>query len=46
MTNRDTEITASNTLSLTSGRDTNLRGAEVSGNTVDANVGRDLNIQS
>jgi filamentous hemagglutinin len=46
VTNRDTQITASNTLSLTSGRDTNLRGAEISGNTVDANVGRDLNIQS
>jgi filamentous hemagglutinin len=45
-TNRDTQITASNTLSMTSGRDTNLRGAEVSGDTVDANVGRDLNIQS
>ncbi|MGV2288355.1 hemagglutinin repeat-containing protein [Trinickia sp. YCB016] len=46
MTNRDTTIAASNTLSITSGRDTNLRGAEVSGGTVDANVGRDLNIQS
>lgn len=45
-TNRDTQVTASQTLSLTSGRDTNLRGAEVSGNTVDANVGRDLNIAS
>ncbi|WP_244305946.1 hemagglutinin repeat-containing protein [Paraburkholderia lacunae] len=46
VTNRDTQITAANSLSITSGRDTNLRGAEVSGNTVDANVGRDLNIQS
>lgn len=45
-TNRDTQVTASNTLSMTSGRDTNLRGARVSGNTVDANVGRDLNITS
>ncbi|MGZ2747202.1 hemagglutinin repeat-containing protein [Burkholderia stagnalis] len=43
---RDTQITASDTLSMTSGRDTKLRGAEVSGNTVDASVGRDLNIQS
>ena len=46
VTNRDTQVSASNTLSITSGRDTNLRGAEVAGNTVDANVGRDLNIQS
>ncbi|MEX3922020.1 hemagglutinin repeat-containing protein [Paraburkholderia sp. BR10872] len=46
VTNRDTQIAAANNLSITSGRDTNLRGAEVSGKTVDANVGRDLNIQS
>ena len=46
VTNRDSTIAAADTLSLTSGRDTNLRGAEVSGKTVDANVGRDLNIQS
>ncbi|MFM0358986.1 hemagglutinin repeat-containing protein [Paraburkholderia nemoris] len=46
VTNRDTQISAGNTVSITSGRDTNLRGAEVSGNTVDANVGRDLNIAS
>lgn len=46
MTNRDTQINASNTLSMTSGRDTNLRGAEAAGNIVDANVGRDLNIKS
>ena len=46
VTNRDTQIAATNNVSITSGRDTNLRGAEVSGNTVDANVGRDLNIQS
>lgn len=46
VTNRDTQITASDTLSVTSGRDMNLRGAEVSGNTVNASVGRDLNVQS
>ncbi|WP_319001439.1 hemagglutinin repeat-containing protein [Burkholderia sp. AU39826] len=46
ITNRDTQITAGNALSITSGRDTNLRGAEVSGNTVNASVGRDLNIAS
>ncbi|CAG9241132.1 tRNA nuclease CdiA-2 [Burkholderia diffusa] len=46
VTNHDTQITATDTLSMTSGRDANLRGAEVSGNTVVANVGRDLNIAS
>ena len=46
MTNRDTQVNAGNTLSMTSGRDTNLRGAEVAGDTVDASVGRDLNVQS
>ncbi|WP_197387260.1 hemagglutinin repeat-containing protein [Ralstonia pseudosolanacearum] len=46
VTNQDTQITAGNTLTMTSGRDTNLRGAEVAGNSVVANVGRDLNIQS
>ncbi|WP_116136922.1 hemagglutinin repeat-containing protein [Trinickia diaoshuihuensis] len=45
-TNRDTQVTASQTLSITSGRDTDVRGAEVSGGTVEANVGRDLNIAS
>ncbi|MFP3274750.1 MAG: hemagglutinin repeat-containing protein [Paraburkholderia sp.] len=46
VTNENTQITASNTLSITSGRDTNLVGADVSGNTVDANVGRNLTITS
>jgi filamentous hemagglutinin len=46
VTNRDTQITASNALSITSGRDTNLTGAQASGNTVDANVGRNLTIAS
>ncbi|WP_133649778.1 hemagglutinin repeat-containing protein [Paraburkholderia flava] len=46
VTNRDTQIAASHTLSITSGRDTNLQGAEVSGQTIDANVGRNLTIQS
>ncbi|HDR9171952.1 TPA: hemagglutinin repeat-containing protein, partial [Burkholderia vietnamiensis] len=46
VTSRDTQITAVDTLSMTSGRDTNLRGAEVSGNAVNASVGRDLNIAS
>jgi filamentous hemagglutinin len=46
VTNRDTGVTASNTVSITSGRDTKLRGAEVSGKTVEASVGRDLTVQS
>jgi filamentous hemagglutinin len=46
VTNQNTQITAANTVSITSGRDTNLVGAEVSGNTVDANVGRNLTITS
>ncbi|WP_244138120.1 hemagglutinin repeat-containing protein [Burkholderia vietnamiensis] len=46
VTNRDTQITAGDTLSMTSGRDTNLRGAEVSGDAVNASIGRDLNIAS
>jgi filamentous hemagglutinin len=41
-----TRINAIDKISITSGRDTNVRGAEVAGNTVDANVGRDLNIAS
>ncbi|WP_080417704.1 hemagglutinin repeat-containing protein [Burkholderia ubonensis] len=46
VTNRDSVVSASDTLTLKSGRDTNLRGAETSGQTVNADVGRDLNIQS
>ena len=39
-------VTAGNNLNTTSGRDTNVKGAHVQGNTVDINVGRDLNLQS
>jgi filamentous hemagglutinin len=46
VTNVDAQINAADTVTLTSGRDTNLRGAEVVGNKVDASVGRDLNIAS
>ena len=45
-TNRDTQVSASNALTMTSGRDTTLAGAEVSGNTVTADVGRNLTIAS
>lgn len=46
VTNRNTTIAASDTLSIRSGRDAHLRGAEASGSIVRANVGRDLNIAS
>jgi len=46
VTNRNTHVAASDTLTVSSGRDTNLQGAQASGNTVVANVGRNLNIES
>jgi filamentous hemagglutinin len=45
-TNRNTQVTAADTVSVTSGRDTTLNGAQVTGNTVNANVGRDLTVAS
>ena len=45
-TNRDTQVNASDTLAMTSGRDMTLAGAKVSGNTVTADVGRNLTIAS
>ncbi|NML35548.1 hemagglutinin repeat-containing protein, partial [Paraburkholderia antibiotica] len=46
VTNQNTEVSAADTLSITSGRDTNLIGAVASGNTVDADVGRNLTVTS
>jgi filamentous hemagglutinin len=46
VTNQNTQIQANNTVTLTSGRDTTLQGAQVAGGTVDANVGGNLTIQS
>ncbi|CAM2143151.1 filamentous hemagglutinin [Pararobbsia alpina] len=46
LVNRGTTVSASDKLMITSGRDTNIRGAEASGNTLDVNVGRDLSIVS
>ncbi|WP_329956603.1 beta strand repeat-containing protein [Collimonas humicola] len=46
VTNQNTVITGSQTTTLASGRDTNLLGAQVRGDTVNATVGRDLNIHS
>ncbi len=42
----NTHVTGSGDINLQSGRDTNLKGAVVSGDTVTADVGRDLNIIS
>jgi hypothetical protein len=42
----ETILTASNTLTTVSGGDTNIIGAQASGNTVGMNVGGDLNIVS
>ena len=44
--NHNTHITASDTLSITTGRDANLAGAQLRGDTVTADVGRNLNIVS
>lgn len=43
---QNTQVTARNTLTLNSGNDTNLKGAQVSGNYVLANVQGNLNIES
>ncbi|WP_392432438.1 hemagglutinin repeat-containing protein [Yersinia sp. HM-2024] len=42
----ETTVNAGNQLNITSGRDTVLQGAQVSGETVKADVGRDLLLQS
>ncbi|MGA4089331.1 hemagglutinin repeat-containing protein [Ralstonia nicotianae] len=39
-------VNAADTLTLNAGRDANLRGAQASGNTVNATVGRNLNVES
>jgi len=45
-THRETQVTASNNLTLTSGRDTALIGAQARGDTIYADVGRDLTLIS
>jgi hypothetical protein len=45
-THENTVVTATNTLTVRSGADTNLRGAELAGDTVIADIGGDLNVQS
>ena len=46
VTQVNTTVTAADTLTMHAGRDANLRGAQANGNTVNATVGRDLNIES
>lgn len=46
VTNQNTVITGTQTTTLASGRDVSLLGAQVRGTTVNATVGRDLNIRS
>ncbi|HHH2197718.1 TPA: hemagglutinin repeat-containing protein, partial [Yersinia enterocolitica] len=46
LTHTETTVNAGNQLNITSGRDTVLHGAQVSGETVKADVGRDLLLQS
>ena len=46
VTHTETQINASDTLNIHSGRDANLIGAQAHGNTVNADIGRDLTITS
>ncbi|WP_368926921.1 hemagglutinin repeat-containing protein [Serratia marcescens] len=46
LTHTETTLDAGSTLSLTSGRDTTLTGAQASGEKVTVDVGRDLTLQS
>ncbi|CND46120.1 putative adhesin/hemolysin precursor [Yersinia intermedia] len=46
LTHTESQLKAGNTVSISSGRDTTLQGAQVSGETVKVDVGRDLTLQS
>ncbi len=46
VTNHNTQIAATNTVVLDSGRDTVLKGAQIKGDSITAHVGRDLLIES
>ncbi|AJG22983.1 hemagglutinin repeat-containing protein [Cupriavidus basilensis] len=46
VTNHNSHVSASDQLTITSGRDSNLKGAQVTGDTVRADVGRNLNVES
>uniref|UniRef100_UPI001F20E178 hemagglutinin repeat-containing protein n=1 Tax=Cupriavidus agavae TaxID=1001822 RepID=UPI001F20E178 len=46
VTNRNASVTATDKLTVTSGRDANLRGAQLIADTIGGSVGRDFNIES
>lgn len=46
VTNQNAHVAGTDKVTVTSGRDTNLKGAQLIGDTVEATVGRDLNIES
>ncbi|HPX62310.1 MAG TPA: hemagglutinin repeat-containing protein [Deltaproteobacteria bacterium] len=46
VTHTETTITAADTLNIKSGQDTNLKGAIAKGDTINAHIGRNLNIES
>ncbi|EKN5913142.1 hypothetical protein DVP94_22580 [Yersinia enterocolitica] len=46
MTHTESQLKAGDTVSITSGRDTSLKGAQVSGETVKVDAGRNLTLQS
>ncbi len=45
-TNQNSHVSATDKLTVTSGRDTNLKGAQLIGDAIEGSVGRDLNIES
>jgi filamentous hemagglutinin len=46
VTNHNAHVVGADKVTVVSGRDTNLKGAQLIGETVDGTVGRDLNIES
>ncbi len=46
VTNQNSHVSATDSLTVTSGRDTNLKGAQLIADRIEGSVGRDLNIES
>ncbi|ESH86953.1 filamentous hemagglutinin outer membrane protein [Cupriavidus sp. HPC(L)] len=46
VTHQNSHVVGTDKVSVTSGRDTNLKGAQLIGDTVEGTIGRDLNIES
>jgi filamentous hemagglutinin len=46
VTNHNSHVTGTDKVTVVSGRDTNLKGAQLIGDTIEGTVGRDLNIES